>query len=417
MTDISAPKLDYLHPPPAGDVVAARAGRGAAPATYVGAFYRMHALGAVFPVAAGAILYGWRAIFTLAVVVGSAAIGVRLWQRIGSRGMTMRLSHGLWVALLLALTLPPHLLAERFAGENAPAMPWTILPAAGLLVAMLMWLLGGVGASRVHPALVAHLLLTVLLRNSTEPHWVLQRANVLTGDVLDAPDRDSLRLLGNDGWTRFRSVAGQDALHFDQPASSRLTDFTTFRQPAGRSYFSLEALIRDDMPPLEDLIVGGHPSAIGTGSAIAVIIGGLFLLYRGVIDYRIPLLIVGATLLGLLCFPLPTVISESGAEWTSLGWALLRRDPGGIGFATTFTFANYQLMASPLLFMAFFIATAPSLRPMTRRGRTCYALATGLLAAALQLYLSVSYGPYLALLLASLLTPLFDRLFPAKTLV
>jgi hypothetical protein len=54
---------------------------------------------------------------------------------------------------------------------------------------------------------------------------------------------------------------------------------------------------------------------------------------------------------------------------------------------------------------------------MTRRARTLYALLIGILAAVFQLYVSVSIGPYLALLAVSLATPTLDKLFPPRTLV
>ena len=76
------------------------------------------------------------------------------------------------------------------------------------------------------------------------------------------------------------------------PASQFLSEYTTGRVSPDRVWLSLEGLLRDRLPPLEDLILGAHPGPIGTTSAIAVIVGGLLLLYRGVIDYRIPLLIV-----------------------------------------------------------------------------------------------------------------------------
>jgi electron transport complex protein RnfD len=81
------------------------------------------------------------------------------------------------------------------------------------------------------------------------------------------------------------------------------------------------------------------------------------------------------------------------------------------------TFVNYELMAGPLLFMAFFLATSSSIRPMAGRARVLYALLIGIAAAALQLYVSVQIGAYVALLLVSLLTPLLDRVFRPRTLV
>jgi hypothetical protein len=54
---------------------------------------------------------------------------------------------------------------------------------------------------------------------------------------------------------------------------------------------------------------------------------------------------------------------------------------------------------------------------MPRRARAVYAAAIGLTAAAMQLYVSASTGPYWALLLVSLLTPLLDVGFRPRPLV
>jgi Na+-translocating ferredoxin:NAD+ oxidoreductase RnfD subunit len=88
-----------------------------------------------------------------------------------------------------------------------------------------------------------------------------------------------------------------------------------------------------------------------------------------------------------------------------------------VGWAKAITFVNYEIMVGPMLLMIFFFATAPALRPMSRRARVLYGLLVGVLAAGLQLYVSISYGPYLALLIVSLLTPLLDRLFRPHPLV
>jgi electron transport complex protein RnfD len=164
------------------------------------------------------------------------------------------------------------------------------------------------------------------------------------------------------------------------------------------------------MPPLEDLVVGGHPGPIGASSAIAVIIGGLFLLYRGLIDYRIPLIAVTIAFFAFLLLPVPANIQDSSAYWRPL---ILAR----IDAATMVTFANYEIMAAPLLFMLFFLATSPSICPMGRKAKVVFAIALGLLTAAFQLYLSTSFGPYVALLLAGLLSPWLDETFRARPLI
>src|SRR2546423_4505284 len=72
-------------------------------------YYGMHALGGVFPLTAGLLLYGWRGAWTIAVVLLSAAAGVVAWRRVGTLGHQLRLPHAMWLASLLALMLPAHL--------------------------------------------------------------------------------------------------------------------------------------------------------------------------------------------------------------------------------------------------------------------------------------------------------------------
>ncbi len=388
----------------------------------VSQFVSMHILGAVFPLSAGLLLYGWRALVLILGVGASTAVALTLWKRVGRRGRTLRMDHAMWLALLLALTLPAQLCSDTDRAGFSTISPWPIIPAAGITLAVLLWTLGTYGSGRVHAVLVVHLLLVVLFRDLLVPHYTLQRMNLFRGDVLDAvvaqtpASHRADSAAGRDTtlpWIRSPVDVGHDAV-YSEPASQRLVFYTTGTEFPERTWVSLEGLLRDRMPPLEDLIIGGQPGPIGTSSAIAVIIGGLFLLYRGLIDYRIPLLIFLSAYLSMLVLPVPLRITESDETWQ---WFIARPPPDGVGWQVALTFIHYEVMASPLLFVAFFLATAPAVRPMSRRGRAIYAILVGVLSAVFQLYLAVSIGPYLALLGISLLTPMIDRLFRPRTLV
>lgn len=388
---------------PARPAISAPAQRGGIDVT---GFYQTHFMGAVFPLTAGLLLYGWRGAGVVATVVASAAASVVIWRRIGPRGRTLHYAHALWMALLVGLMLPAHLLA--FTAPPGGEPPWPIPLMAGLILVIVLWLFGGLGGGRVHPVLVTYLLLVVCFGDMLVPRRVLNRDHVLSGDIFHTGTSDA-RVVHNDAWYhRRRNAFDAD---YQEPAAERLSRYTSGREAPPRRWLPLQGLLRDSMPPLEDFVLGGQPGAIGISSAIAVIIGGLFLLYRGVLDYRLPLLICLAAFGALLVLPIPSVIADA-PHWR---WAALRQPD--IGWAVAITFANYELMASPLIFTAFFLATSPSIRPMSRRGRTIYALLLGAVAATLQLYLSVSYGPYLALLIVSLLTPALDRWFKVKPVV
>jgi electron transport complex protein RnfD len=365
-------------------------------------FVAMHTMGAIFPVTAGILLFGWRAVGAILVVMFSSMVGLLMWRKVGSRGEQLRLDHCLWLAMLLAITLPAQLFS--ISDPNTGIAVWPILVAGGFFLIIFTWLLGGLGSGRVHPVLVTHLLLFVCFKDLLVPHYVLQKKHLLFGDIFHSMPVDGTI---TQPWIRATGTS-PESLRIE-PASQTLLRYTSGSE---RAWVSLDAMLRDRMPPLEDLIVGGHPAPIGMASAIAVIIGGLFLLYRGLIDYRVPLIIILSSILATLLLPVPVVIKENEVIWH---WMVLRVQ--NIGWPVGVTLANYELMAGPLLFMAFFLATSPAIRPIARRARVGYAMIAGILTAIFQLYVSVSAGPYVALLLASVLTPTLDKIFRPQTLV
>jgi Na+-translocating ferredoxin:NAD+ oxidoreductase RnfD subunit len=373
-------------------------------------FFATHLRSAFFPMAAGFAFYGWRAMLVVGGVMGSAAIALLLWRRVGARGAELRFTHGLWMAALLAMAMPAHLAATETSGR--PTHPWPLIPAAGIALAGMLWLFARSGSSRVHPVAVVFLLIASLFSVTLQPRSVLQRGRIFTGDVLDVPSVEPPRYAPiKESWMEAPPLRGVDAI-LTRTAAVPLRDFTRGQAQLEHGWLTLDEVIRERLPPLEDLILGGQPGMIGASSAIAVIMGGLFLLYRGMIDYRVPLLIVVAAFATFLIAPIPVVITGNVPRWQ---WFAVTQPR--IDWSWAITFANYELMAGPLLFVATFLATAPGVRPMTKGARAIYAILVGVIAAVAQLYLSVSFGPYLALVLASPLTPLLDRWVRPRPLV
>src|SRR5207237_8987207 len=67
-------------------------------------FYIVHMLGSVFPLTAGAILYGWRAMAVLLLALASTLFFTLVWQRIGRRGGSLHIPPAIGLALLLSVT-------------------------------------------------------------------------------------------------------------------------------------------------------------------------------------------------------------------------------------------------------------------------------------------------------------------------
>jgi Na+-translocating ferredoxin:NAD+ oxidoreductase RnfD subunit len=371
-------------------------------------FVTLHTYGALFPVCAGLLVYGWRALGAIAVVVLASASGVWAWQRIGSRGAQLRYDHAMWMGLLLAMALPAHLFGGRDPVSGHAL--WPILAAGGLMLVVSIWLLGGIGAGRVHPVLLTYLVLFIFFKDALVPMYALERRQAFHGDIFDTMPAESYAAT-TQPWLDNPDVPGHAAYKV-LPASERLTAYTRGGDAHDRTWTSLEALLRDQMPRLEDLIVGGQPAPIGCASAAALIIGGLFLLRKKLIDYRVPLLIFIVAAAAMILLPVPVVVRENEV----VGRWMAMRDPG-VGWRVGLTLVSYELMAGPLVFMAFFLATSSAVRPIARRARVVYAVLIGLLTSVFQLYVSVAIGPYLALVLASLFTPTLDKTFGPRTLV
>jgi len=364
-------------------------------------------LGCVFPLLAGLALYGWCAVATVCLTVVCTLPAVRIWRQVGLRGGLLRVRDALLPAVLLAMMLPGDLPVA--GGSQASALGrLAAIPAAALLLAMLMWLGAGAAHVRLHPVLCAWLVVAALGGRELQPHAVLHRLRALTGD-LGRQMSSSAVPSGEDPWIRWRWRPAADAVRYEETAARRLGMYTSPWRSTPPPWHSVEALLRDAMPPMEDLVVGGHPGPLGASSAIAVLVGGLFMLYRRATDLRVPLVGIGAAFLGFLVLPVPVL---TGAEQTQ--WRPLFLPRAHIDLATMLTFVNYQMLASPLLLAAFYLAPLSGIAPRRPAARTVYAVLFGLGAAACQMYLWCEGGPYAALFLATQLVPWLDRALPAR---
>jgi Na+-transporting NADH:ubiquinone oxidoreductase subunit NqrB len=200
-----------------------------------------------------------------------------------------------------------------------------------------------------------------------------------------------------------------------EPASLQFYNFSQGNLPPDASWLSIDTFLRDRLPPLEDLILGGHPGPLGLSSMAAVLLGGLLLLFRGGADWRVPLLTLGSAFAAFLCLRVPLVITDSGPIFRY--FAFRPPSEGGAGLSTMTVYALYQIAAGPLVFTSLFLATSAASCPTSRRGRVIYAVLLGVLSAVLQTYFTVAVGPLGALLVLSLVAPVIDRVVRPKPLL
>lgn len=386
-------------------------------ATPVRRFVGAHLVALLPALAAGLVAFGWRALACGLLVTAGGLVGWALWRSIGRRGRLLDPLHLVWLCLLLTAMLPAHLVANGLAtssGVSGQAL-WPILPAAGLALAGLTWLLGGTTGGRIFPPLIALLLVAGTLGEAITPRLTLTRERAAIGDLLDY-ERRPLDELNPTPWLLRTPEYSSDA-RWRTSARAVLIRYTAGLARPERREISMGSVLRDRLPPLEDIITLGHPQPIGQASVAALLAGGLFLFYRGVADVRITMLTLLGAYITLGLAPVPAKITPDGPVWT---WAAALGGWGGgerVGWDVGLTFVHYELLAGPILFVAIYLAPLPSLRPLADRWRILYALLLGPAVALAQRYIDTSIGPPAALLIVSLLTPFMDRATRARTLL
>lgn len=134
------------------------------------------------------------------------------------------------------------------------------------------------------------------------------------------------------------------------------------------------------LPNISNLFIGNIGGCIGETSALALIIGGAYLLYRGVISYRIPVAYIGTVAVLSFLF-------------------------GGFNPSVMI----YQVFAGGLFLGAIFMATDYSTSPMSAKGQMIFAIGCGFLTTLIRFYGGYPEGVSYSILLMNLATPLIDR--------
>jgi len=134
--------------------------------------------------------------------------------------------------------------------------------------------------------------------------------------------------------------------------------------------------LRNQMTPLYNLIVGNTAGSLGETSAIAILLGASYLLYKGTVSWHIPTSYVGsAFLLSLLLGEHPL----------------------------------FHIFAGGLLLGAFFMATDVVTSPVTKLGRVLFGAGAGVLTVLIRIFGVFPEGVCYSILIMNGLTPLIDR--------
>lgn len=144
-----------------------------------------------------------------------------------------------------------------------------------------------------------------------------------------------------------------------------------------------------EMPTYMNMLVGQMGGSFGEVSAIALLIGAVFLLIRKVITWHIP-----------VSFML-TVFLFSGLFWLI--------DP------TQYANPFFHLLAGGLILGACFMATDMVTSPMTPAGMVVFGIGCGLLTIIIRMFGAYPEGVSFSILIMNALVPLINKAFKPKT--
>ena len=274
---------------------------------------------------ASVVLFGFQALLILAVCVATCVASEFLFNLIIKKKQTVSDLSACVTGTLLALSLP------------ATANVWHCLVGSVFAIVVVKCLFGGIGCNFANPAVTARVFLLIAFATS---------------------------------------IAGGTATNFQN------VDLIAGATP-------LEVIKTGDvstLPSLLDMLLGNRGGAIGETCAVALILGGIYLIVRRVINWQTPVIFMGTV------FVLSLLIKQD------------------------VSIALYQVLGGGVVIGAFFMATDYSTTPINKLGRMVFAFGCGVITVLIRFWGSYPEGVSFAILLMNILSPYVEKLCAKKPL-
>ncbi len=275
---------------------------------------------------AAVLLFGARAFYITAICVLTCVLSELIFELITKRTPTIGDLSAVVTGMLLAFNLP----------VSIPE--WQAMVGSVVAIVIVKQLFGGIGHNFANPAITARIILLLSFSQSMT------------------------------NWTKPGGLSDGELVSSATP-------------------LAMAAEGTEKLPSLFDLALGRHAGCLGETCALALLIGGIYLLIRRVITWHTPVAFIGTVF----------VISFFA---------------GGLSLEM----ALYQILSGGLMLGAFFMATDYATSPPTGWGKLLFGVGCGLITAAIRLWGTYPEGVSFAILLMNILTPYITKLCARKVL-
>lgn len=283
----------------------------------------------------GVYNFGFKALLVILTCIATCVLTEYIFEKAMKKPLTTGDFSAVVTGLLLALNMP----------SSIPL--W--IPVIGSVFAILVikMLYGGIGQNFMNPALGARCFLLISFAG---------RMNDFTVPAVDKTSSvPKMFQLLNHGAIALDGVSGA-------------TPLTALKAGESVNVF--------------DMFIGSIGGTIGETSAIALLIGAIYLFAKKIINWRIPITYLASFSLYVLIF-------------------------GGKGFELNFLMA--QLFGGGLMLGAFFMATDYVTSPITRRGQIVYGIVLGIMTGVFRFLGASAEGVSYAIIFCNLLVPLIEK--------
>ncbi len=274
----------------------------------------------------GVSTYGFDALRVICASIAFAMAFEALIQRLFKKPVTVADGSAAVTGLLLALILP----------ASVPLYIVAVANFAGIVIGKQCF--GGLGANPLNPALVGWAVIRITKNWAGYLDFDLALVNYDTGFLMQYP----LAVLKAEG-------------------ASALSQFN-----------------------FTDLFLGHQTGGIGAAAIIWILIGGLYLVVRGVIRWEIPLFFLVGT------------AAMSGIFW--------------LADQATYAGPMFHILTGNVMIGAFFLSTDTGSSPVNRWGLVIFGLSCGAMTIFLRAWSNYSDGVVFAILLMNLCVPLMDKI-------
>jgi electron transport complex protein RnfD len=271
----------------------------------------------------GIYFFGMRAALVVLTAIASCVLSEYIFQKALKKTVTIGDLSAVVTGLLLGLNLP----------STIPF--WMVVIGSVFAIVLVKQLYGGIGKNFLNPALAARCFMLAA--------WA--GAMTLFADPL----------------------SGTDAISQATPLSI------------------LKGISTGEIPSVSDAFFGKIPGTIGETSTFMLLLGGLYLLFKRVINWKIPVFYLGTVAL------MTALFGNNQFDIDLMSYVALELCCGGVMLA------------------AIFMATDYTTTPTTKAGQIIFGIGCGVLTFVIRVFGGYPEGSSFAILLMNLLTPLIDR--------